>query len=262
MKRLVVKIGGHALDALDASSVVLRELAHDVGAIAPHTSTVIVHGGGPQIAALLDEVGLTSKVVDGLRVTDERTMPYVAMALAWVNVQITASLQHAGLASIGLSGADGNLVRGTALGPPWGQVATSLSVRGEVITSLQAMGWTPVVSSIGVDQGGRLVNCNADTVAGSIAESIDADALVLLSDVDQLRSDPEDPNTAQAVVTTEEVRELIALGAIRDGMLPKVTAALGALGAGARRVILANGTRPHALASVLTGGATSTEVRL
>ncbi len=260
MKRLVVKIGGHALDRLDSSSRVLRDLAHDVGAIAAETSTVIVHGGGPQIAALLGEVDAPSDFVDGLRVTDERTMRYVAMALAWVNTQLTASLQHAGLSSIGLSGADGNLVVGTPLGPPWGQVATSLRVRGELLTSLQLARWTPVVSSIGVDDEGHLVNCNADTVAGAIARAVDADALVLLSDVDQVRSDPADPATVQDHLTEQRVRELVASGAIRDGMLPKVAAALDALTAGARRVVLASGTRRHALAGVLSGDAPTTEV--
>ncbi len=260
MRRLVIKIGGHALDRLDPSSPVLRDLAEDVASLDGTTATVIVHGGGPQISSLLSDVGIASEFVDGLRVTDDATMPYVAMALGYVNAQMTASLQRCGLRTVGISGADGGLVRAIALGAPWGRAAASIRVRDDVVTALMDGGWTPVVSSLGVDDEGGLVNCNADTVAGGLAGALDADLLVLLSDVDRVRSDPDDPATAMGAATAVRIRDLIATGAIRDGMRPKMIAALDALGAGARRVVLANGTRPHALAGALAGTATTTEV--
>jgi acetylglutamate kinase len=117
------------------------------------------------------------------------------------------------------------------------------------------------VSPVAVDQFGELLNCNADTVAGALAGALGADALVLLSDVDQLRRDPDDAVSALTSVHATEVRELLSSGAVRDGMRPKMLAALDALDAGAARVVLANGTRAHALRGALARTAATTEVR-
>ena len=116
------------------------------------------------------------------------------------------------------------------------------------------------MSSIAVDPHGALLNCNADTAAGAVAGAIDADALVLLSDVDQLRADPDDPESAIDAVTSDEVVSMIASGTARDGMRPKMMAALDALDGGARRVIMANGTRAHALRAALVREIPVTEV--
>lgn len=261
MKRIVVKVGGHALDRLDAASPVLRSLADDIGSISDTTATVVVHGGGPQIASLLERVGLVSEFVDGLRVTTPETMEYVAMALALVNLRITAAMNSAELAAVGLCGVDGALVRASARGGRLGRVAHEVRVNGGLLTSLLDEHWTPVVGPVASDVAGELLNCNADTVAGSIAAALDADVLVLLSDVDQLRSDRDVPASALASVSSADVRSMMVDGSIRDGMLPKMQAALDALDAGADRVVLANGTRPHALLGVLQGTNPSTEVK-
>jgi acetylglutamate kinase len=113
---------------------------------------------------------------------------------------------------------------------------------------------------LAVDDDGGLVNCNADVAAGALAGALDAEVLVLLSDVDQLRRDPMDESTALATVSGDDVREMLASDAVREGMRPKMTAALDALDAGARRVLLANGTRPHALRDALAGNIPTTEV--
>jgi acetylglutamate kinase len=261
MNRVVVKIGGHALDSLDANSEVLRDLASDVLAlIASSTSVVLVHGGGPQIAELLASVGAQSRFHEGLRITDVATMGYVAMALGHVNVQITAALNVSGLASVGISGADAKLLCSRSLGDPWHRAGDTPSVHAEVITSLWSSGFTPVVSSIAVDDNGELLNCNADTVAGALAGALQADVLVLLSDIDQVRRDADDPSTSLASATAHEVDLLIATGAAREGMRPKMAAALDALGAGAARVIMANGTRRHALRGALDSSIPTTEV--
>ncbi len=262
MTRYVVKLGGHALDALEPSSPVLAALAEDLAALGAHgADVVVVHGGGPQIAALLAALGVDSVFHEGLRVTDTATMEYVAMALGQVNVHLVAALNHAGLASVGLSGADGETLLSTALGGPWGRAGAVPRVSTELIEALWRAAVTPVLSSVAVDDDGELVNCNADTAAGALAAALDAEALVLLSDVDQLRTDPTDATTSLARVSAEEVRQLLATGAARDGMRPKMTAALDALAGGARRVVLANGTRPHALAETLDGRRATTEVR-
>jgi len=257
----VVKIGGHALDTLRPDSEVLVALASDVAALLDDsTHVVVVHGGGPQIQSLLDAVGLQSRFHEGLRVTDEATMEIVAMALAQVNLHLAAALNRAGLASVGLNGADDSLMTATALGPPWGRAASLPMVNSHVIETLWASGVTPVVSSVVTDEHGELVNCNADATAGALAGALRADALVLLSDVDQLRRDPFDEESSIKRVTRDEVLGMIEDGSILEGMRPKMTAALDALEGGAGRVFMANGTTPHALRDALAGSSKRTEV--
>ena len=261
MTSLVVKLGGHALDSLSPTSRVLVDLAVDVAELRAHeTDVVVVHGGGPQIASLLADVGVESHFRDGLRVTDERTMRYVAMALSLVNLHVVTALNRAGLAGIGLSGPDGAVLSSTAGTAPGDHVGLSPKVHADVITSLWRAGFTPVMTSIAVSDDGELLNCNADTVAGAVAGALGSSALILLSDVDQLRRDPEDPSTALATVSGDTVRALIATGAARDGMRPKMTAALDALDGGAGKVVMANGTRRHALRDALTHAVPTTEV--
>ena len=261
MNSYVVKVGGHALDSLSVGSRVLVALASDVVALRDESmNVVIVHGGGPQIASLLDAVGLTSHFHEGLRITDEATMEYVAMALSQVNLHLVASFNQAGLASAGLSGADGVTLVTSALGAPWGRVGPSPKVNTELIETLWKAGVTPVMSSIAVDEAGELVNCNADAVAGALAGALNAQSLVLLSDVDQLRVDPLDDNTSLSSITGGEVRLLLESGNAREGMRPKMIAALEALESGARRVVMANGSRPHALRDALAGTILTTEV--
>ena len=261
MKRLVIKIGGHALDSLDQASPVLVDLAKDVARLREGgTDVLVVHGGGPQIGDLLEEVGLPSRFHEGLRITDARTMHYVAMALSLVNLRITAALNAAGLRAIGVSGVDDSTLVASSIGQPWDRAGGSPRVCSDLVTALWASGLTPVLSSVAVDEAGEMLNLNADTVAGALAGALDADALLLLSDIDQVRSDPEDPETSLARISVAEVREMIAAGLARDGMRPKVTAALDALDGGARRVIIANGTRSHAIRDSLAGALLTTEV--
>lgn len=261
MTRLLVKMGGHALDDLRPSSPVLRALAQDVTELRERgDEVVVVHGGGPQIADLLARVGLTSEFHEGLRITSPETMNYVAMALASVNTALVAAMSREGLRCVGLSGADAHLIVGTSLGAPWDRAATVASVDTSVIEALWRVGLLPVVCSVGLDDAGELVNCNADVVAGALAGALHADQLVLLSDIDQLRADPDDATSVLAHASAARVREMIASGAARDGMRPKMTAALDALEAGAHRVTLANGTRLHAVRDVVNGQIPTTEV--
>lgn len=261
MKRVVVKLGGHVLDSLSPDAGVLVELAQDIARLQSQgVHVVLVHGGGPQIAQLLSRVGVESKFHDGLRITDDETMQYVAMALGHVNLLIVAALNHAGLKCVGLSGADTGLLLSSPLGEPWLRAGAAPQVAPDLITSLWTIGDCPVVSSLALDSEGALLNCNADTAAGALAGALDADALVLLSDIDQLRSDPDDPSSALGEVKVGDATALIASGAARDGMRPKMQAALDALKAGANRVILANGTRAHALCCALDSSVPTTEV--
>jgi acetylglutamate kinase len=254
----VVKLGGHALDSLSSTSPVLVALASDVANVG--SDAVVVHGGGPQIASLLDAVGRKSRFHEGLRVTDESTMDFVVMALAQVNTLLVAALGQSGLRCVGVSGADGATLRARAVGEPWGRIAVSPKVDPDVVLALWAHDLTPVFLPVALDDEGGLLNCNADAAAGALAGALDAEVLVLLSDVDQLRGDPDDPSSALERVYADDVRQMLESGAAREGMRPKMTAALDALDAGAQRVVLANGTRPHALRDALAGTIPTTEV--
>ncbi|MFI5035215.1 MAG: acetylglutamate kinase [Acidimicrobiales bacterium] len=261
MRRVVVKVGGHALGDTAVNAVVLCELARDVAGLrADGTQVAVVHGGGPQITELLDRLGLAPVFHEGLRVTDAATVSAVAMALSWVNLQIVSAFNHAGLPAVGLTGGDDALLTSTPLGEPWGRVGGAPRVRTALVTGLWSQGITPVIQSIAIDAEGAPLNVNADAVAGALAGALNADALVLLSDVDQVRTDPDDPATAVARLTGAEVRELVASGRAREGMRPKLLAALDALDGGAGSVTLANGTHAHALREVLGGSAAFTEV--
>lgn len=256
----VVKLGGHALDDLGPRAATLVGLAGDLAALGASGERVaLVHGGGPQIEGLLRDLGRGSAFVDGLRVTDDATMDVVAMALARVNLALVAALGANGLACVGLSGADGGLFRSRPLGAPWGRAAGAPVVDPAAVHAQWAGGFVPVVSPVALDPEGGLLNCNADTAAGALAAALGAD-LVLLSDVDQLRADPEDPATSLARVRAAEVEGLLASGAAREGMRPKARAALDAIAGGARTVVLANGRAPHALASALARDGRHTEV--
>ncbi len=256
---VVVKLGGHALDRVDADAPRLVELAADVQALRDE-GVLIVHGGGPQIGELSDRMGVTSHFSDGLRVTDTETMRVVAWALSEVNLAVTCALVHAGLPAVGLAGVSGGMVQGTPAGPAWGRTALDVDVDPAPLMALVRASWVPVISPIALARDGGMVNVNADTVAGSIAGAVGARALFLLSDVEQLRADPDDASSALAHVTGEDITRMLESGAIRDGMRPKARAALDAVRAGARRVVVGDGTRPHAVRDLLADQAPSTEV--
>ena len=254
-------MGGHALDDLSPSSPILAALAQDLATLsAQGDEIVVVHGGGPQIAELLARVGLPSEFHEGLRITSPEMMTYVAMALASVNIALVAALAHFELACVGLNGADDAMIIGRSMGPPWDRAATVATINPSVIEKQWGAALVPVVSPVGVDEEGHLLNCNADIVAGALCSALHADTLILLSDIDQLRADPNDANSVLTHVSASRVQEMIASGAARDGMRPKMTAALDALSGGAQRVLLANGTRAHAVRDVVNAHTTTTEV--
>jgi acetylglutamate kinase len=186
-------------------------------------------------------------------------MSYVAMALSLVNALIVAAWQNHGLRVAGVNGLDGGVLTASPRGSQWGRAGDTPHVDVSLLNLLMAARIVPVINPIASDGAGGLLNCNADTAAGAIAGALGAD-LILLSDVDQIRREATDPTTGVAHATGSEIRALIQSGEIRDGMVPKVNAALDALAGGAPRVLMANGTRAHALANVLTGKGLWTEV--
>ncbi len=249
---VVVKYGGNAMvdEALKqsfATDVVLMKL---VG-IHP----VIVHGGGPQIGKLLEELNIESRFVDGLRVTDSRTMDVVEMVLGGqVNKEIVSLLnRHRGKA-VGISGKDGNLLRARRLKArggdedsefvDLGQVGEIVSIDTRVLEMMKASDFIPVIAPVGTDENGVSYNINADSVAGSIAGVLGAEKLILLTNVAGVRDRDGKVLTGLSV---QQVEELATTGILSGGMLPKVECALDALRSGVRSAHIIDGRVEHAL---------------
>ncbi|MFT7387777.1 MAG: acetylglutamate kinase [Candidatus Endobugula sp.] len=255
-KTIVVKFGGNAMvdDALQQSfarDIVLMKL---VG-----MNPVVVHGGGPQIGALLEKLNIQSRFVDGMRVTDSATMDVVEMVLGGsVNKQIVSLINQNGGQAIGISGKDGNLIRAKKLSIKKnavggmtapeiidiGQVGEVSAVNIDVITTLTEGNFIPVIAPIGVGDDGASYNINADLVAGKIAEVLQAEKLMLLTNVAGLQDKSGEVLTG---LSTEQVDDLIADGTIYGGMLPKIQCALDAVKAGVASAHIIDGRVAHAV---------------
>jgi acetylglutamate kinase len=261
MTTYVIKMGGHALLDLSGENRALAALAHDIMQLQRDGArVVVVHGGGPSIASLLEAVGEPSVFVDGLRVTTPSVMGYVDMALAQVNRALVSRLCHFGVAAVGMSGVDGGTLTASAIGEPLQRVGMRPRVDTRLLTHLWEGGFVPVLSPVANDEVGERLNCNADTAAGAIAGAVSADALLLLSDIDQVRSDVTDASSGLRSVTVAEIDVLLASGAAQGGMRPKLQAAIDAIDAGAKRVWLANGTREHCVRDLLANQVPTTEI--
>jgi acetylglutamate kinase len=258
---IVIKLGGHALEAAASFDEVLDALALDIRELQrTGNDVVVVHGAGPQINEFLAALKIPTNFVDGLRVTDDETMDVVAMVLSLVNLKVVAALNVRGVETVGLSGADRSTLVATQIDERYGRVGSKVAVKDALIREILHAGVVVVLSPVSLDNSGALVNVNADAIAGAVAAELSATALVLLSDVDQLRADPTDERTSLSCVSASEVRAMVDSGAVRDGMVPKMQAALNALDAGARRVVVANGSRARATLDALQSRGRYTEV--
>jgi acetylglutamate kinase len=244
-RTIVVKAGGHAMqdEVMRASFAVDVVLLKYIG-IRP----VIVHGGGPQIASAMDRLGLESRFVDGLRVTDDATMEVVEMVLGGkVNREIVEHVQQAGGRGVGLTGSDGGMLRVRPKrleGGDVGRVGEIVEVDPQVISALGDAGFVPVVAPIGTDEHGLTYNVNADEAAGALAVALSAEKLMLLTDVDGVC---DTSGTLVSQLTVEEARKLVAEGTIREGMIPKVECCIEALAGGVRRTHIVDGRVLHAV---------------
>ena len=254
-KTIVIKYGGSAMSdaALSASFAVDVVLLKYIG-----LRPVIVHGGGPQIGAALERLGVQSAFVEGLRVTDDETMGVVEMVLGGkVNREIVNLVQRGGGRAIGLTGSDGDMIRVTRrLEPDLGRVGRVVDVDPEPIAAVLNAGFVPVIAPIGVDAGGVTHNVNADEAAGAIAGALVAEKLMLLTDVEGVR-DARGQLVSQ--LSVEEARKYVAEGTIRDGMIPKVHCCIEALGRGVRSTHIVDGRVVHAvLLEIFTDGGVGT----
>jgi acetylglutamate kinase len=240
---VVVKYGGNAMsDDLTtfAQDVVLL---HSVG-----IKVVVVHGGGPQIKSMLDKLGIESRFVGGLRVTDAETLDVVRMVLVGkVNRDIVGALNQHGPIAVGVSGEDTSLLQVTARDPELGFVGEVQEVSTGVLDRLLAQDLVPVVATIGVDEVGQAYNINADTAAGAIAEALGAEKLVYLTDIEGIRRDVDDPATLISTITADELQSLIADGTVSAGMIPKVASCVAAVKGGVGHAHVLDGRVAHAL---------------
>ena len=244
-RTVVIKYGGHAMENaaladLFATDVVLMQL------VGMHP--VVVHGGGPQISTLMRKLGKEPEFVDGRRVTDEETMDIVRMALVGkVNREIVASINRHGPYSVGLSGEDAGLIRVDQRDPRLGFVGDVRAIDPTIVLRLQREDLIPVIATVGVDDEGQAYNINADTVAGAIAESLDAEKLVYLTDVAGVYGDWPDETSLISRIDVGGLEQLVAAGKVSEGMIPKLESCAAALRHGVRRAHILDGRLPHAL---------------
>lgn len=247
-KTIVVKYGGNALAgtsehdalALFAEDIVMMRL---VG-----MRPVVVHGGGPQISALMARLGKETEFVDGLRVTDAETVDIARMVLkGQVNPQVVAAINVHGNYAVGVSGVDGGLIRVRARDEQLGFVGDVTQINPEVVNGLLDDEFIPVIATIGSDETGQAFNINADTVAGVIAEALGAEKLIYLTDIEGLRSDVADPASLIRQTTADHLDQLIEDGIIAGGMIPKVASCQQAVRSGVRRAHILDGRIAHVL---------------
>ena len=238
---VVIKLGGHAMTSDEAMDSFARDvvLMRQVG-----INPVIVHGGGPMINALLNKLEIKSEFVNGKRVTDAATMEVVEMVLSGtVNKRIVQAINKQGGRAVGLSGKDANLVVCDPADPALGLVGNPSDINPEVIRTLFENDLIPVIAPLGAGRNGETFNINGDTVAGAIAGALNADRLLLLTDVSGVKNADGDVLTE---MNSDQIREMTASGVIAGGMIPKTETALAALEEGVKAVVILDGRAPNA----------------
>ncbi|WP_322199477.1 acetylglutamate kinase [Acutalibacter intestini] len=242
---VVVKYGGNAMldDGLKSavmSDIVLMQL---VG-----INVVLVHGGGPEINAMLDKIGKESKFVGGLRYTDQETMDIVQQVLAGkVNKDLVQLLENAGGKAIGLCGLDGSLLKADRLEEDLGFVGEIREVNADIIRDAARNGYVPIVSTVAAGYHGEVYNINADIAAARIAAELGAMKLILMTDVRGLLRDKEDEASIIPVVNVSDVRRLKKEGIIKGGMIPKIDCCVDAVRRGVGRAHIIDGRIAHSI---------------
>jgi len=265
-KTIVIKYGGHAM----ANDELKQSFAQDVVLLKyVGMNPVIVHGGGPQIDEMLDKLGIRSRFIRGMRVTDSATMEIAEMVLVGsINKEIVAQVNRNGGHAVGLSGKDGELIVARKMHLPGapknspqhdiGLVGEIVGINPKVIESLDAANFIPVIAPIGVGLEGETYNINADLVAGKVAQALQAEKLILLTDVEGIK---DKDGTLASTLSGDEAVEMIASGVITAGMIPKVECCLDALKGGVAKTHIVDGRVRHAvLLEIFTTEGVGTEV--
>lgn len=257
---VVIKYGGNAMINEQLKQQVMEDivLLWLIG-----VKVVLVHGGGPEINDLMDRLGKKPQFVDGLRVTDKETVDIVQMVLAGkVNKTLVNLLEKKGGKAMGISGMDGRLIEAKMKNEKLGFVGAVTNVNIEPITDLLEKGYIPVVSTIGCDSEGNAYNINGDTAAAYIAGALGAERLIMMTDIDGILRDKNDPTTLIPEVTIADIEKLCDEGVISGGMIPKVDCCVEAIHKGVKNVIIMDGRVPHSiLMEILTDEGAGTMVR-
>src|SRR5437870_4064770 len=272
-KTFVVKFSGKVTEDRDRLISLCEELAllHQVG-----IRVCVIHGGGKQLSDLARKLGVEQTIIDGRRVTDDDTLEMAKMIFAGkINTDILAALRHRGIHAVGLSGVDGNIVHAERRPPKeitnkqtgesaqvdFGHVGDILEIDVRLLMVLLDHGYLPVVSSLGADAEGKVFNINADTIAAEIAVQLQAEKLVLLSDVDGIYLRTGEPETKVSRVTANEAKALIEDGRATGGMVPKLQNIIDILTRGVKSAHIINGNlRNTLLAEVFTDEGTGTMI--
>jgi len=263
-KTVVIKYGGAAMLSEDLSQKIMQDitLLKYVG-----VNPIVVHGGGGEINDLLQKYDIEPHFHNGLRVTDPVTMEVVQMVLTGkINKEIVAQLGVAGAKAIGLCGKDAMLIQAEKLvsedGFDYGRVGKITGINTKLLNTLAQDEYIPVIAPIGVGADGESYNINADTVAGEIAAALAAEKLMFLTDIDGIRSVPDDPDTLIYEISVDEIYKYINTGVISGGMLPKVEGCINAIRSGVKRTHILNGTIPHPIIlEIFTDSGIGTMVR-
>ena len=244
-KVVVVKYGGNAMINEHLKQQVMEDivLLWLIG-----VKVVLVHGGGPEINELMDKLGKKAQFVDGLRVTDQETVDIVQMVLAGkVNKSLVNLLQMKGGHAVGLSGIDGGIIEATMKNEKLGFVGEITKVRTQPIDDLLEKNYIPVISTVASDRQGNTYNINGDTAAAYIAGALQAERLIMMTDIAGILRDKDDPSTLIPEITIEESAKLFEEGVISGGMIPKVDCCVEAIHKGVKNVIIMDGRVPHSI---------------
>jgi len=268
-KTVVIKYGGHAM----VDEGLKRDFANDITLLKYiGIKPVVVHGGGPQINKVLDAMGITTTFIRGMRYTDDATMDVVEMVLGGkVNKDIVARINREGGNAVGLTGKDGGLITAEKMKiyfqedeskPPEiidpGMVGSVTQVNPAILHTMTDNGFIPIIAPVGIGINGETYNINADVVASKIASALNAERLILVTDVDGVLDSDQKLISS---ITDREIAEQIADGRIKGGMIPKVECALDALKNGVQKSHIINGKTPHAvLLELFTDSGIGTQV--
>ena len=242
---VVVKYGGNAMINQELKEQVMEDI---VLLWLTGVKVVLVHGGGPEISEMMNKLGKKAEFVDGLRVTDKETVDIVQMVLAGkINKSLVNYLESNGGKAMGISGMDGRLIEAKMKNPKLGYVGEIVKINIGAVEDLLNNGYIPVVSTVGCDREGNSYNINADTAAAHIAGALNAKRLIMMTDIEGVLKDKNDPTTLIPEIKASEAKKLYDEGVISGGMIPKVECCVDAISKGVKKVIIMDGRVPHSI---------------
>ena len=244
-KIVVIKYGGNAMINEDLKQQVMQDivLLSLIGA-----RVVLVHGGGPEISDLMKRLGKEAVFIDGLRVTDKETVDIAQMVLAGkINKSLVNMVESYGGNAIGLSGIDGHMIQAEIKDERLGYVGNITCINAQPILDMLDDGYIPVIATLGCDDEGNTYNINGDTAAAYIAGALQAERLLMMTDVPGVLRDKDDLSTLISEMTVEEAKQLREQGIIAGGMIPKVECCVEAIRSGVKKVVIMDGRIPHSI---------------